>query len=171
MEEGLSLYDLTPFMVDAIWVCDGGSNLLKALDKFTVVRCVAHRLNNCLQAIFFQSEIMKVKKHILFPDQFNDNSDEEDGLDSGTDEGQNDSTNDREQIDDKYPMSMKPGSSKSNKSKITSIIEQMPSDAKRILVIIICCKELVQYVKKVMFAFSNICFRFYGIKRIVFHFP
>ncbi len=156
MEEGLSSYDLIPFMFDIIWVCDGGSNFLKALDKFTVVRCVAHRLNNCLQAIFFQSEIMKVKKQILFPDQFDENSDGEDKIGSGVDDGQNDSVNDHEQINDKQQISTRPSSAKSNKSKIISVIEQVPSDAKRVLIIIIRCKELVQYVKKVMFVFSSI---------------
>jgi hypothetical protein len=144
-------------MLDIIWVCDGGSNLLKALEKFTVVRCVAHRLNNCLQAIFFQSEIMKIKKHVLFPDHFNENSDGEDETGSGTDDGQNDDVVGDDQINNKQKISVKSTSTKSNKSNIISIIAQTPSDAKRILITIVECKDLVKYMKKVILVFSSIC--------------
>jgi hypothetical protein len=145
-------------MFDIIWVCDGGSNLLKALDKFTVVRCVAHRLNNCLQAIFFQSEIMKVKKDILFPDHFNANSDGEDEAGSDTDNEQNDDVVSDDQINNKQKISVKSTSTKSNKSNIISVIASIPTDAKRILITIIECKELVKYVKKVILLLSRICY-------------
>ncbi|CAF1358013.1 unnamed protein product [Adineta steineri] len=70
LEEDLSLYDLNPFVFDVIWVCDGGNNVLKALERYTVVHCVVHRLNNCLQSNSFQSKTIKVKKHSLFLDYY-----------------------------------------------------------------------------------------------------
>ncbi|CAF4143711.1 unnamed protein product, partial [Rotaria magnacalcarata] len=79
LEEGLSLYDLVPVMSDIVWVCDGGSNLLKALAKFTVAS--------------------KFEKHILFPDHFHDNSDDQD---SNSDNEQNDNGFDDNDANDQY---------------------------------------------------------------------
>lgn len=53
IEDGLELYDLKPFMFDIVWVCDRGSNFKKALSRFTVLHCIAHRLNNVLQHTFY----------------------------------------------------------------------------------------------------------------------
>ncbi|CAF1305990.1 unnamed protein product, partial [Didymodactylos carnosus] len=91
---------------------------------------------------------MKVKKHILFPDDFKENSYGEDEIGSGTDDETNDGVVADDQTNDKQKSSVKSTSTKSNKNKILSIIAQIPSDAKRILITIIECKELVQYVKK-----------------------
>ncbi|CAF1263840.1 unnamed protein product [Rotaria magnacalcarata] len=79
LEEGLSLYDLVPVMSDIVWVCDGGSNLLKALAKFTVAS--------------------KFEKHILFPDHFHDNSDDQD---SNSDNEQNDNGFDDNDANDQH---------------------------------------------------------------------
>ncbi|CAF4987522.1 unnamed protein product [Rotaria magnacalcarata] len=150
LEEGLSLFDLVPFMSDIIWVCDGGSNLLKALEKFTVVRCVAHRLNNCLQTIFFQTNASKVKKHILFPDHFHDESEDEDDQDSNNENEQNDDGFDDDGVNDRQKACAKYNFIPSNKkSNAISFIAQLPTDVKRILVTIVQCKELVKYVKKI----------------------
>ncbi|CAF4528218.1 unnamed protein product [Rotaria socialis] len=150
LEEGLSLFDLVPFMSDIIWVCDGGSNLLKALEKFTVVRCVAHRLNNCLQTIFFQTNASKVKKHILFPDHFHDESEDEDDQDSKNENEQNDDGFDDDGVNDQQKACAKYNFITSNKkSNAVSFIAQLPTDVKRILVTIVQCKELVKYVKKI----------------------
>ncbi|CAF1916826.1 unnamed protein product [Rotaria magnacalcarata] len=78
LEEGLSLYDLVPVMSDIVWVCDGGSNLLKALAKFTA---------------------SKFEKHILFPDHFHDNSDDQD---SNSDNEQNDNGFDDNDANDQH---------------------------------------------------------------------
>ncbi|CAM4750578.1 unnamed protein product [Rotaria magnacalcarata] len=150
LEEGLSLFDLVPFMSDIIWVCDGGSNLLKALEKFTVVRCVAHRLNNCLQTSFFQTNASKVKKHILFPDHFHDESEDEDDQDSNNENEQNDDGFDDDGVNDRQKACAKYNFIPSNKkSNAISFIAQLPTDVKRILVTIVQCKELVKYVKKI----------------------
>ncbi|CAF1936131.1 unnamed protein product [Rotaria magnacalcarata] len=98
LEEGLSLYDLVPVMSDIVWVCDGGSNLLKALAKFTVVRCIAHRLNNCLQTFFFKQR-HRSSRNILFPDHFHDNSDDQD---SNSDNEQNDNGFDDNDANDQH---------------------------------------------------------------------
>jgi len=141
---------LNPFVFDIIWVCDGGSNLLKALERYTVVRCVAHRLNNCLQSIFFQSETAKVKKHVLFPDYYNDKSEDEDDDNSDGDEEQGSDVIGEDQVSDKQETTTNTVAKRSASKNIISVIAQLPSDAKRILITIIECKELVTYVKKVI---------------------
>ena len=75
-------------------MCDGGSNLLKTLEKYTVVRSIAHRLNNCLQTTFFQANTSKFKKHILFPDHFHDKSEDEDEEDSKSENEQSENDSD-----------------------------------------------------------------------------
>lgn len=59
-------------------MCDRGSNLKKALEKFPVVHCIAHRLNNTLQKIFFQAETMKAKVDVAFGEYYLDVIDDED---------------------------------------------------------------------------------------------
>lgn len=137
-------------MSDIVWVCDGGSNLLKALEKCTVVRCMAHRLNNWLQAIFFQTETKTMKKKILFPGHFDEKSDDENDLvsDADTDGNQSDDAAEEQiNIEEKRPITAT--STRQNRKDVVSIISQLPLEARRILVTIIDCKELVQYVKKV----------------------
>ncbi|CAF1124375.1 unnamed protein product [Rotaria sordida] len=138
LEEGLSIYDLVPFMSDIIWVCDGGSNLLKALEKFTVVRCTAHLLNNCLQTIFFQTNALKFKKHILFSDHFYDKSEDEGDLDSNSEDEQNEDAFDDDEINDQQKACIKYNSTVSNKkANAISLISQLSTDAKRILITIV----------------------------------
>ncbi|CAF3662488.1 unnamed protein product [Rotaria sordida] len=138
LEEGLSIYDLVPFMSDIIWVCDGGSNLLKALEKFTVVHCTAHLLNNCLQTIFFQTNALKFKKHILFSDHFYDKSEDEGDLDSNSEDEQNEDAFDDDEINDQQKACIKYNSTISNKkANAISLISQLSTDAKRILITIV----------------------------------
>ncbi|CAF1110190.1 unnamed protein product [Adineta ricciae] len=150
IEEGLALYDLQPFMDDIIWVCDRGSNLKKALDKFTVVHCIGHRLNNILQKTFYQAETSKAKKDIAFGDLYVTIAEDEDDEISGceSEEASSDSDID-EKLLDKRTKNINYASSISNKNNATTTIAQLPSDAKRLLITIIHSKELVQYVKKV----------------------
>jgi hypothetical protein len=150
IEEGLSLYDLQPFMYDIIWVCDRGSNLKKALEKFTVVHCIAHRLNNILQKIFYQAETNKAKKDVAFGEYYVDLVEDEDDLISGSDsEEVNASDDDDEKLIDKRTKTINYTTATSSKKNATSTLSQLPSDAKRALVTIIHCKELVRYIKKV----------------------
>ncbi|CAF4464747.1 unnamed protein product [Rotaria sp. Silwood2] len=62
LKKGLSLYDLTLYMRDIIWVTDRGSNIKKILEEYEVVFCAAHRVNNILERLFFQSKKKKKKK-------------------------------------------------------------------------------------------------------------
>ncbi|CAF5007126.1 unnamed protein product, partial [Rotaria sp. Silwood1] len=138
LEEGLSMYDLVPFMSDIVWVCDGGSNLLKALEKFTVVRCTAHRLNNCLQTIFFQTNALKFKKHILFPDHFHDKSEDEDDQDSNSEDEQKEDGFDDDEVNNQQKACIKYNSTISNrKANAVPFISQLPTNAKRILITIV----------------------------------
>ena len=136
-------------MNDIIWVCDRGSNLRKALEKFPVVRCIGHRLNIILQRIFFQAETTKAKMDVAFGEYYLDVIDDEDDQIS-----ENDSEDDEEPIpEDKVIGKSNPSinytSAVPGRNTATATLAQLPADAKRILVTIIHCKELVQYVKKV----------------------
>jgi hypothetical protein len=137
-------------MYDIIWVCDRGSNLKKALAKFNLVHCVGHRLNNTLQKIFYQAETAKAKKDVAFGDFYldivEDDDDQLSGSSSGEDEDECD--DDEKLVVDKRTRSIN-YSSTTGRSNATTTLAQLPSDAKRILVTIIHCKELVRYIKKV----------------------
>jgi hypothetical protein len=54
--EGLSIYNLVPYMKNIIWVSDRGSNIKKVLEEEEVVFCAGHRINNILEKLFFQNE-------------------------------------------------------------------------------------------------------------------
>lgn len=150
------MYGLQPFIFDMIWVCDGGSNLLKALEKCVVVRCMAHRLNNCLQVIFFQTEMNKVNKQALFPDDFDDKSDDESDHECDTDSNQSeDSSEEQTNGTEKRSIAITSTSKRQTRKSIVTIISQLPLEARRILVTIIDCKELVKYVKKVILQICN----------------
>lgn len=130
-------------------MCDRGSNLKKALEKFSVVHCIAHRLNNTLQKIFFQAETMKAKVDVAFGEYYLDVIDDEDDQIS-----ENASEDEEEQIDvnqliGKRNQSVNYTSTVPGRNNATATLAQLPIDAKRILVTIIHCKQLVQYVKKV----------------------
>jgi hypothetical protein len=137
-------------MYDIIWVCDRGSNLKKALEKFPVVHCVGHRLNNTLQKVFYQAETAKAKKDIAFGDFYLDILEDEDDQvsESGSEEDE-DRYDDDEKLVDKRTRSINCSSAAPGRNNATTTLAQLPSDAKRILVTIIHCKELVRYIKKV----------------------
>jgi hypothetical protein len=137
-------------MYDIIWICDQGSNLKKALEKFTVVHCVGHRLNNVLQKVFYQAETAKAKKDIAFGDFYLDIIDDDDDQmsesESEVDEYQCD--DDDKKLLDKRARAINSAAAP-GRNNATTTLAQLPADAKRILVTIIHCKELVQYIKKV----------------------
>ncbi|CAF4958557.1 unnamed protein product [Rotaria sp. Silwood1] len=147
IEEGLALYDLQHFMYDVIWVCDRGSNLKKALEKFTVVHCVAHRLNNVLQHTFYQAEINKVKKDVAFGDYYTNSVEDEDDQISESEEIE-ESCDDEQLIDIRTEV-VSYVSKASSRNNPSTVLAQLAADAKRVLVTIIQCKELVKYIKKV----------------------
>ena len=135
-------------MYDVIWVCDRGSNLKKALEKYTIVHCVAHRLNNVLQQTFYQAEMNKIRKDVAFGDNYIDPVEDEDDLISESEGEEIGDSFDDEELIDKQNKAF-------NVSKISTrinpnnTIAQLPGDAKRVLTTIIYCKQLVKYIKKV----------------------
>ncbi|CAF3158582.1 unnamed protein product [Rotaria socialis] len=135
-------------MYDIIWVCDRESNLKKALEKYTVVHCVAHRLNKVLQQTFYQAEMNKVKNDVTFGDNYIDSAEDEDDQMSESESEEIEESFDDEELIDKQTKAF-------NVSKISSSINpsatlsQLSADAKRVLVTIIHCKQLVKYIKKV----------------------
>jgi hypothetical protein len=136
-------------MYDIIWVCDRGSNIKKALEKFPVVHCVGHRLNNTLQKIFYQAETAKAKKDVAFGDYYLDVIEDEDDqiCESGSEEDED--GHDDDKLIDKRNRSISYTAAAPGRTNATSTLAQLTSDAKRILVTIIHCKELVKYIKKV----------------------
>jgi hypothetical protein len=132
-------------MYDIIWVCDRGSNLKKALEKFLVVHCVGHRLNTTLQKVFHQAETTKTKKDVAFGEYYLDIIDDED--DQMSENGSEEDDDDK--LIDKRNRSINHTSAVPGRNTSTTTLAQLPSDAKRILVTIIHCKELVKYIKKV----------------------
>ncbi|CAF3719510.1 unnamed protein product [Adineta steineri] len=150
IEEGLALYDLQPFMFDIIWVCDRGSNLKKALEKYNVVHCIAHRLNNTLQKTFYQLETSKAKKDVAFGDYYiNPVDDEDDQISSGDSEEENVPFDDDDvRLIDRLTRSVNQTTVAPSRNNATTTLAQLPSEAKRALVTIIHTKELVKYIKK-----------------------
>jgi hypothetical protein len=53
-------------MEKIIFVCDRGSNLVKALEDYKVLHCFPHRLNNVLKRTFYsagtEEKILKKKE-------------------------------------------------------------------------------------------------------------
>jgi hypothetical protein len=137
-------------MHDIIWVCDRGSNLKKALEKFPVVHCIGHRLNNTLQKVFYQAETTKAKKDVAFGEYHLDIIDDEDDQVSENDSEDNgDVPDDDDKLIDKRNRSVNYTSAAPGRNTATTTLSQLSSDAKRILVTIIHSKELVKYIKKV----------------------
>ncbi|CAF4461084.1 unnamed protein product, partial [Rotaria magnacalcarata] len=136
IEEGLALYDLEPFMVDIIWICDRGSNFVKALSKFTVVHCIAHRLNNVLQHTFYQAEINKTKKSV-FADHYIECADDEDNYISSTDTEDDYSSGDDENLIEKGKKGINNFYRASIRNNNNVPVAQIPSDAKRVLITIV----------------------------------
>src|SRR5271163_2842354 len=129
-------------MYDIIWVCDRGSNLKKALEKFPVVHCVGHRLNNTLQKVFYQAETTKAKKDVAFGEFYLDIIDDEDDQisENGSEEDDDASDDDDDKLIDKRNRSINYTSAVPGRNAATTTLAQLPSDAKRILVTIIHCK-------------------------------
>ena len=139
-------------MYDIIWVCDRGSNLKKALEKYHVVHCIVHRLNNVLVKVFYQAETNEAKKDIAFPEHYvNLNEDEDDQVsDTDSDIAINEIfDDDDEMLIEKQARLANYSKKTSNESIVVMTLAELPSEPKRILVNIIYCKELVTYIKKV----------------------
>ncbi len=137
-------------MFDIIWVCDRGSNLKKALEKFNVVHCIAHRLNNVLQKTFYQAETNKAKKGIAFGDYYLDPvEDEDDQISQSDSEEEEDVSFDDDKLIDKRTRSVNHTTTAPSRNNATNVLAQLPSEAKRALVTVIHSKELVKYIKKV----------------------
>ena len=149
IEEGLALYDLQHFMFDIVWVCDRRSNLKKALEKFTIVHCIAHRLNNVLQKTFYQAELNKANKDIAFNDYYIGSAEDEDDRISEDESEETEESGDDEQLNDKRTTHFNQVSRISIGTNPSMTLARISSDTKRILVTITQCKEPAKYIKKV----------------------
>ena len=118
--------------------------------EFTIVRCIAHRLNHCLQKISYHSESKKAKKNLGFNDYDCHTDEDEDGQVRGSEEEEGDDyTNDEDEIREKKIRSVTYHSTTLDQNHGTITISQLPSDTKCVLITITECKDLVRYVKKV----------------------
>ena len=111
-----------------------------------VVHCVGHCLNNVLQIVFYQAETTKAKKEVAFGEYYLDIIEDEDDQvsESGSEGDEEQHTDDDLKLIDKRNRSINNTSTTSNRNNATATLAQLPPDAKRILVIIIHCKNLVK---------------------------
>ena len=140
---------------------DRGSNIKKVLEEEEVVFCSGHRINNILEKIFFQNEEKNkreekkkitqrsIKKLQRFDDE--EMSEVEPEQSSEDEDDEENFQNQREHAS-KHPQKIIGKKSNGTAIKVnhlTILKSEIPSDAKRVIDLIISSKELVHYVKLV----------------------
>lgn len=149
------------------FVCDRGSNLVKALEDYQVVNCFAHRLNNVLKRTFYsagtQDKVERKRRNNSFnKTQNNTNSiwndsagNDDDPLMDYDDRDSSESESDDDVVlnEKSVELALRSLSSSSSPERDhVNILEQNLSPyATQILVIIKRCKQLCCYVKRVSF--------------------
>lgn len=121
---------------------DRGANIIKALEGHDVLFCFGHRMNNVLQRSFYQmsfkqsreSDTSGTRTASKRPLNTLDSSDE-DSASEGEEE-----------------VSRRPSPSK--QPEATTLLTNLPNQAKDLLEVISASKSLVKYVKLVCFYFS-----------------
>jgi len=149
------------------FVCDRGSNLLKALEDYQVVNCFAHRLNNVLKRTFYsaatQDKVERKRRNKSFNKTQNNThstwndfaGNDDDPLMDYDDRDSSESESDDDVILDEKSVELalrSLSSSSSTERNLVNILEQdLPPYAAQILAIIKRCKQLCCYVKRVSF--------------------
>ncbi|CAF0930039.1 unnamed protein product [Adineta ricciae] len=162
----LSKFGLDDCMNKITFVCDRGSNLVKALEDYQVVHCFPHRLNNALKRAFYsagtrdKTERKKEKKNSnndqrITPSTWNDfTTRDDDGLMDYDDRDSSESECDDEVVLDEKSIELALRSLSSSSSPesdhINVLEENLPPYAAQILAVISRCKQLCCYVKRVM---------------------
>lgn len=91
----------------------------------------------------------KVKKDVAFADYYANSMEGEADYVSDHDTEDDISSSDEEVLIDKRSKNLNNFYATSTRNNLNNTITQLPSDAKRVLVTIIQCKDLVKYIKKV----------------------
>ncbi|CAF1148186.1 unnamed protein product [Rotaria sordida] len=160
----LSRFGLDQLMNEIIFVCDRGSNLLKALEDYQVVHCFPHRLNNIVKRTFYsagskEKKQRKQKKESLKKNRNDDqsnwnnsNDDDNDSLMYYDDRDSSESESDDDIVlDEKFvELALRSlSSSPAERDHINVLEENLPPYAAQILATIVRCKQLCCYVKRV----------------------
>jgi hypothetical protein len=159
-------------MRDSVWVSDRGSNIRKVLEEYEVVFCSAHRLNNILERLFFQSEKKKKKKkneqvnyEVQEEDEDEDEDEkmsdseqsDEDNDDNVTDLQQRPPTNQRRQYHQQKTTNATSNTMSNKANHLTILKSEIAPGPKRVIILIGSAKKLVKYVKLVciLYKFSD----------------
>ncbi|CAF5125695.1 unnamed protein product, partial [Rotaria sp. Silwood1] len=160
----LSRFGLDQLMNEITFVCDRGSNLLKALEDYQVVHCFPHRLNNISKRTFYsagtkEKKQRKQKKESLKKNQNDDqpswnnsNDDDNDSLMYYDDRDSSESESDDDIVlDEKFvELALRSLSSSPPERDHVNVLEKnIPPYAAQILATIVRCKQLCCYVKRV----------------------
>ncbi|CAF1594607.1 unnamed protein product [Rotaria sp. Silwood1] len=160
----LSRFGLDQLMNEITFVCDRGSNLLKALEDYQVVHCFPHRLNNISKRTFYsagtkEKKQRKQKKESLKKNQNDDqpswnnsNDDDNDSLMYYDDRDSSESESDDDIVlDEKFvELALRSLSSSPPERDHVNVLEKdLPPYAAQILATIVRCKQLCCYVKRV----------------------
>lgn len=145
------------------FVCDRGSNLVKALEDFQVVNCFPHRLNNVLKRTFYSAgtkekvEKKRKKKPLKSKDDdeepirafFVSNDDDPlmdyDERDSSDSEVDDDVILDTKSVE----LALRSLSSSPERDHVNILEQNLPPHASQLLGTIVRCKQLCCYVKRV----------------------
>ena len=118
------------------FVCDRGSNFIKALKDFSPLYCSAHRLNNVLKKCFFQSKNSRLSRISVTPSTITDVSE---------------STSSSDDDDEFIVLSTRMLKKKTTvtNGSLQMEFDRIPESAKDVIRTIDSSKKLVRYVKKV----------------------
>ncbi|CAF0844168.1 unnamed protein product [Adineta steineri] len=160
----LSKFGLDNLMNKITFVCDRGSNLVKALEDYEVVHCFPHRLNNVLKRTFYsagtQDKVERKKKkqssnknqhttHVTWNNFATDDDDllmDYDDRDSSESECEYDDV----PLDEKsVELALRSLSSSPERDHMNVVEKDLPPYAAQVLAIITRCKQLCCYVKRV----------------------
>lgn len=159
--EGLSTYNLVPFLKNIIWVSDRGSNIKKVLEEEEVVFCSGHRINNILEKVFFQNEEknkreekkkitqQSINKFEQLDDEVMNEVEPEQSSEDEDDEKNFPNQREHASKHRKRTIGKKSNETAIKVNHLTILKSEIPSDAKRVIDLIISSKELVHYVKLV----------------------
>jgi hypothetical protein len=164
------------------FVCDRGSNLVKALEDYQVIHCFPHRLNNVLKRTFYSAGTQDKKErkkrkqsskknqgdnHSTW-DNFISNDDEPlmdyDNRDSSESESDDDVVLDANSVE----LALRSLSSSPVRDHVNVIEQNLPLHAAQLLATIARCKQLCCYVKRV-FLYDLKKIHFYPALSLVFH--
>ncbi|CAF1411802.1 unnamed protein product [Rotaria sordida] len=137
LKKGSSIYDLTIYMRDIIWVTDRGSNIKNILEEY---------------------EVKKKKKNLQLHDEFQEDDEEkmtdseessEDYDDNAMDLQQHPPTNQRRQHHQQKINNSTSIIVTVKHNHLVMLESEIPPEATRIITLILCVKQLVKYVKLV----------------------